>query len=294
MKAGKVSRTAEIAAAVRAHHHLCVSPKIFEDPFALVLTDRISRGVIKNRLLRWLVFKVLLRPLHPVGAQIVARSRYTENRLKEALAAGIDQYVIIGAGFDSFALRHSDLQKKLRIFELDHPDTQSVKRRRISEIASGLPENVEFVSIDFEKETVADGLRRSTFRPDRPAFFSWLGTTVYLSHSATQKTLSAIAGIAATGSEIVFDYGVRGKAISNRDKRVVRKLMRFTARRGEPLIGLFKSEELAGILGRSGFDLVETISPDEQAKRYFLNRQDGLRPLAASCFARARVLPAEA
>jgi methyltransferase (TIGR00027 family) len=237
--------------------------------------------------LRWLVFELLLRALRPVGAQVVTRSRYAEDVLEQAIAAGVRQYVIVGAGFDSFALRRRDLESTLRVFELDHPDTQLAKRERFSRM--GLPGNLEFVAADFECETVADALSRSSFEQERPAFFSWLGTTPYLSNSATQKTLASIGRFAATGSAVVFDYLIPDNLLLEPDKLTVEKLKQFTARQGEPLVGAFYPEELEAMLASAGFELVENLTAVQQEQRYFANRQDGLRPMPASFFAHARV-----
>lgn len=237
--------------------------------------------------LRWLVFDWLLRALRPVGAQIVARSRYAEDVLERAVAAGVRQYVIVGAGFDSFALRRRDLESTLRVFELDHPDTQQAKRERLSRV--GLTGNLEFVAADLERETVADALSRSSFERERPAFFSWLGTTPYLSNSATRKTLASIGRFAATGSGVVFDYLVPDHLLLEPDKLTVEKLKQFTARQGEPLVGAFHPEELEAMLASAGFELVENLTAAQQEQRYFAHRRDGLRPMPASFFAHARV-----
>jgi O-methyltransferase involved in polyketide biosynthesis len=136
---------------------------------------------------------------------------------------------------------------------------------------------------------VADALAGSGFRADKPAFFAWLGTTMYLSRSATLGTLEAIARLAAPRSEVVFDYLVPDEVLSSSDRQVVARLKRFTARRGEPLIGEFHPAELDEVLGAIGLELIENLSGTEQEKRYFADRADGFKPLAASFFARARV-----
>ena len=289
MNKGKASRTAEVAAAVRARHCLYESPVIFQDPFALEFTSPTWRTIIVTKPLRWLVFERLLRTLRPVGAQVVARSRYAEDVLEQAIAAGVRQYVIVGAGFDSFALRRRDLESSVRVFELDHPDTQQAKRERLRGHRVGLPANLEFVAADLERETVADALVRSGFERERPAFFSWLGTTPYLSNSATRQTLASIGRFAATGSGVVFDYLIPDKLLLEPEKLTVEKLKRFTARRGEPLVGAFHPEELEAMLASGGLELVETLTPAQQEQRYFANRRDGLRPMPASFFAHARV-----
>jgi len=287
MKKGRPSRTAEVAAAMRARHCLYESPVIFQDPFALDFTGPTWRTIIVTRPLRWLVFERLLRALRPVGAQVVARSRYAEDVLERSIAAGVRQYVVVGAGFDSFALRRRDLESKLRIFELDHPDTQQAKRERLGRV--GLPGNLEFVAVDFERETVADALTRSTFEREQPAFFSWLGTTPYLSHSATRQTLAAIARFAATGSGLVFDYLIPDTLLLEPDRLTVEKLKRLTQRQGEPLVGALDPRELKEMLASVGFEFVENLTAVQQEQRYFANRRDGLRPGPASCFAHVRV-----
>lgn len=289
MKAGRTSRTAEAAAASRAWHSLYASPAVFEDPFALRFTSPAWQRIILTKPLGWFVFRVLLRSLGPIGAQIVGRSRYAEDLLDRAIASGIGQYVIIGSGFDSFALRRRDLESTIRVFELDHPDTQQAKRHRLLTLGIDLPDNLEFVAIDFERKTVADGLGQSSYHPAHRAFFSWLGTTAYLTNSATVNTLASITRIAEPGSEIVFDYLVPEEILSREDAQFVRKLKRFTARRGERLIGEFHPEGLEKVLRSVGLEPVENLSAAEQEKRYFTNRKDGMRPTPGSFFAHARV-----
>ncbi len=288
MKKGRASRTAEMAAATRAEHYLYESPAIFEDPFALAFTSPVLRRIVITKPLRWFVNDVLMRWGHPLEAEIVARSRYAEDLLEQAIAAGVRQYVIVGAGFDSFALRRRDLEPTVRVFELDHPDTQRVKRQRLLTLGVDLPNNVEFVGIDFEHESVADGLIRSNYQPGRPAFFSWLGTTFYLSNAATISTLGSIAGLAATGSEVVFDYLVSEHVLSREDARIVRKLKRLTARLGEPLVGEFHSTELEGTFRSIGLELIENLPGAELEERYFANRHEGVR-LTPFSFAHGRV-----
>ncbi len=289
MKKGRGSRTAEVAAATRAVHHLYDEPVVFADPYALQFAGPVWRTVVSVGLLRWLILRVLLGAMRPVAGQVAARSRYAEDMLAKAVANGVDQYVIVGAGFDSFALRRADLASRLRVFELDHPDTQRDKRERVNRLGVGVPENLEFVGVDFEKESVADGLRRSGFQSDRPAFFSWLGTTPYLSNAATLNTLASIAGFARPGSQIVFDYLVPDDALSGDDRRVVDKLKRFTARRGEPLIGEFHPTELAQELRAIGFEMIEDATGAQLEERYFANRSDDLRPMGGARFAYATV-----
>ncbi len=136
MEKGKPSRTAEFVAAVRAAHLLYDRPLLFEDPFALQLTSVTWRAICENRLLHWLVMKKILGALRPLHGQILARSRYAEDQLDKAISAGVRQYVLIGAGLDSFALRRQDVISSLKVYELDHPATQmrspNISRQRSS------------------------------------------------------------------------------------------------------------------------------------------------------------------
>ena len=128
------------------------------------------------------------------------RSRYTEDELSKALARGIKQYVILGAGLDSFAYRRRDLADVLRVFEVDHPATQQWKRVRLQELGIELPPNLTFIPINFEQQTVTAALQAGGYWPEEPAFFSWLGVIGYLTEEATFKTLREVVA-AAPGSE---------------------------------------------------------------------------------------------
>jgi len=294
MQKGQASRTAEGSAAVRAIHRLQDVPVIFDDPYALAFTSPAWRRIASSGLLRKLVTQVVLRSLRPIAAETVVRSKYTEDLLEQAIGRGMSQYVIVGAGFDSFALRRNGVPSGFRVFELDHPETQRAKTDRILSMGTALPDFVEFVGVDLERESVGEALARSTYEAASPAFFSWLGTVPYLTSAAALATLRSIAEYAAPDSEVVFDYLVPDEVLSTADRRVVEKLKAFTSRRGEPLIGTFHPRELESTLSGLGLELVENLCGEEQERRYFSDRDDGLRPLLASCFAHARVLPGAA
>ena len=290
MKKGQASQTAEIAAGTRAVHTLNEVPTIFDDPFAVHLTSSTWRKIAHSKVLVWLISYVLMRPQVPVAAQIIARSRFAEDLLEDAVTGGMGQYVLIGAGFDSFSLRQRDLHSALHVFELDHPDTQRVKRERMHALGANLPANLEFVEVNFEQQTVAEALAQTGYQCAKPAFFSWLGTTCYLSNEATLATLRSIAAYAAPGSEIVFDYMVPGEILSGSERRTLEKIQKFTARRGEPFIGQFHPDELKSTLDSIGMELIENLSGADQGERYFKNyRDDIFRPMHASYFAHARV-----
>lgn len=283
------SRTAETAAATRARHLLRDEPIVFDDPFAIQLTSRPWRIICKSRFLDWLVFRHVLAVMLPIQAQILVRSRYAEDQLEKSISAGTNQYVIVGAGLDSFALRRRDLATTLKIYELDHPASQESKRDRLSELAIDLPANLELIPVNFEQESVSAGLARSSYTRERPAFYSWLGTTYYLTRDAIFRTLASIASFAAARSEIVFDYIIPRESIAAADMPVRDKLDRFTARRGEPLLTSFDPLTFPQEICELGFELLENLSGQEQQARYFQGRKDGMKPSPSSYFAHFRL-----
>jgi methyltransferase (TIGR00027 family) len=295
MKEAKASRTSDNCAAMRAIHSIRHGePRIFEDSYAIRLTSRFWRAPIENRFLYWLFNRDFLYGwIHPVIGDVVARARYAEEQLESAIRAGVSQYVLLGAGLDSFALRRPDLADSLAIFEIDHPATQELKKKRLSQLGIPLPRSLFFVPVDFERESLAEALSKSSFSAHVPAFFSWLGTTVYLKKSAVLQTLGDVASCAAKGSEIVFSYcdpePFEGKSCSETFNR----LLRATERRGEPMITGFHDKELFGELGRLGFGVLERLSPGEIQTRYFSGRTDGLTMLDHIHFVCARVVRAE-
>jgi methyltransferase (TIGR00027 family) len=288
MKPGRGSRTAEGAAAFRASHTLYDDKPVFRDPFAIALTSPRWRRVLKSRVLHWLVVQRYLRDLRPVVAQVVGRARYAEDCLNEAIVHGVGQYVIVGAGLDSFALRRPELAARLRVFEVDHPNTQALKQRRVAEARARVPLNLEFVAVDFEKESIAQALWRSTYKADQPAFFSWLGTTHYLTTDATLGTLQAIASIAAPGSKLVFDYSLPRELLPEAALRVGKRLSKIVSHQTEPFLGRFKPEHLHAQVEAMEWQIVEDLSGEEQQRRYFAGRTDGLVPTGGTHFLHLR------
>jgi methyltransferase (TIGR00027 family) len=307
MKKGRASRTAEGAAAARALHRFGVPNPLFDDPYALRFTSPAWRMLMSVPGLGNWVNGSLMRSLRPVQAQVLVRSRYAEDQLAAALAqvgaaqngrghdgrgaqqdaypagrSAIGQYVIVGAGFDSFALRRTEWAKTLRIYELDHPDTQLAKRQRLHKVSRELPQNLEFVPVDFERETVAAALQRSSFDSASPAFFSWLGTTPYLSNAATLATLQAIAEIAAPGSQLVFDYMIPQALLHGEQLEMMQTLRGYTERRNEPLCGDIDPQRLRAAVQAMGFEWLEELDGHQQYERYFAARQDDLVPMHAT------------
>lgn len=276
------------AAIARATHSRYDSPLVFNDTYAFQMLYGHWRWIVANRFLDWLVLRKLLGVLRPVHGEVVARSRLSEDALQAAIARGMRQYVIIGAGLDTFALREPGLADRLAIFELDHPASQRLKRRLLARLGT-LPRNVEFVGTDFERESVADALRKSCFDPQQPCFLSWLGTTFYLSEAAIFATLRSIAQSAAPGSELVFDFCVSEASLAERDRKELVALKALAARRGEPFVSSFDATQLSGRCNALGLEPVEIASPEQLEKRYFADRSDGFRPSRFAWLAHVRV-----
>jgi methyltransferase (TIGR00027 family) len=197
-------------------------------------------------------------------AHVVLRSRFAEDRLAAAVSRGVRQYVILGAGFDTFALRQPPWARELRILEVDHAGTQDVKRSRLAAAGLAMPGNARLGSIDFEHESLSDGLRRHGVALDEPAFFSWLGVTMYLEEDAIDAVLRTVAAFPA-GSEIVLTFALPpGDAPSPFDERA--------ANLGEPWVSYFTPETLAAKLLGVGFARVDFLSPAEAEARYFRPR----------------------
>ncbi|KAB0630349.1 class I SAM-dependent methyltransferase [Acinetobacter gandensis] len=282
MKFGHASRTAQAAAAIRANHYLYTNQPVFSDPYAFHLTSPIWRRLLSNRtFIKALNSKIPNQTFGLLTAQVVARSRYAEDQLEMALQQGIKQYVLIGAGLDSFVLRLAQKYSDIKVFEVDHPDTQALKIQSLQKLGH-VPDHVEFVSIDFEKENLAHALKRSSYNIAQPAFFSWLGTTHYLNPETTFSTLQTIAEFAVAGSELVLDYSIPYQDLTGLERVGSFAVSKFTYFLSEPIIGTFHSDELHRAVSRLGYVVLEDLSAHDITQRYFANRKDGIRHTQAT------------
>ena len=243
------------------------------------------RLVVRNRLLNWLVVQRLLGAFKPIHTENVLRLRYAEERLDDAIDDGVDQYVILGAGFDTFALRRVDVTDRLHIFELDHPATQSAKRARLRRLGLVPPPNLAFVPVDFEVDALHAALAEAGFDATRPAFFSWLGVTYYLTMGAIRETLDRIAAGAAPGSLLLLDYKLPTSDLPLPARAVADQLDRFVTRLGEPMVSTFTALALQEELRRVGGQQLDSVPPHEQACRYLADRADVDPPASNFAFA---------
>jgi methyltransferase (TIGR00027 family) len=207
-------------------------------------------------------------------AFVVARSRFAEDALVQAVARGVEQYVVLGAGLDTFAFRNP--YTTLKVFEVDHPATQGWKRRQLAAAGIDVPRSMTFVPVDFEAQLLSERLRAAGVRTDAPAFFSWLGVSMYLTREVVIDTLRYVVSF-ARGSGIVFDYSRSLATLSVAHRLIVRAVMLKLAVIGEPWRALFTTQELYGLLGMLGYTHVEDISPAAINARYFSARSDMLR-----------------
>jgi methyltransferase (TIGR00027 family) len=202
----------------------------------------------------------------PAYANVILRSRYTEDALQAAAGAGVRQYVLVGAGFDSFILRRPAFAADLEIFEVDHPATQGLKIQRIRELGMALPDSVHFVAADLSKESVAAALSRSAFRSDLAAFFSWLGVSMYLTRAANIATLRSIARCALPGSQLVLTY-IDDRLLGSQSENFL-ALQERLASLGEPFLSGFDPKTFGATLQECGLALGEDLSGEEMARRY--------------------------
>ena len=260
MEPGQPSRTALAAARYRAAHQLLEGGRVFTDPLATPIL-----GVPAAELLRG---DVQARATRGMRLFIAARSRFAEESLAAAVKRGVRQYVVLGAGLDTFAHRNPYAEIGLRVFEVDHPATQAWKRQRLSDAGLESPASLTFASVDFERQTLAQGLAAAGFDAVAPAFFAWLGVTVYLTGEAVMNTLRFIA--ATPGSEVVFDYGEPLSAFPEGEGRA-RQVARAerAAALGEPWITRFTPSELANALRDLGFDTLEDLGPAQISRRFY-------------------------
>lgn len=271
MREGRRSLTAVRVAMRRAAHQVLDSPRILDDPIALpILSPEARASVEAERSRRDNVFSRSLR------AFMVARSRFAEDELARAINRGATQYVILGAGLDTFAYRNRYPESALRVFEVDHPATQQWKIKRLASAGIAIPASLTFSPVDFERQSLADGLGAVNFRRDAITFFSWLGVTPYLTDEGMDSTLAFVASM-PKGSGLVFDYAVPRSSLNWVGRLVFDRIASRVASVGEPFRLFFEPAALETRLRSFGFQSIEDLGTDEINARYFSNRKDKLR-----------------
>ena len=256
---GGASATAITVAALRAAHYVVDEPKILADTLAQALSGEFAAGQIGQVRAD--------RTALPGRHQVAVRSRWAEDTLAEAQAEGVDQYVLLGAGLDSFAYRRRNPNDGLRVFEVDQPISQSWKRRRLTDIGVDVSRSVVFVPVDFETHDLDRELSKAGFDAGRRSVVAWLGVTFYLTSEAISATLDCVARW-APGTRLLFDYCLPEALWDNFENwngDIHRNIAAFVAASGEPYISLFTPEEIEALLRAHGYHAIKHL--DHEAAR---------------------------
>jgi methyltransferase (TIGR00027 family) len=298
MKEDQASFTAMLVAYMRAYHAMHDTPKIFDDFLAYHLIPEDKRALIEQYLSGWneqlndtehaklrsdhTTSSSLMQIINNIineqkwAAQLFSRSRYAEDTLEKAIKQGVKQYVILGAGMDTFAFRQPEMMKKLEVFEVDHPATQEFKLHRLAELEWEHPAKLHFIPIDFTKESLVTALTSSSsYDPKVKTFFNWLGVTYFLTRDEVFIILHSITEIAPADSTIVFDYLDTDAFISEKSSPQMQKSLEYLRKIGEPMITGFNPSTLAEDIASLGFRLQENLSPKDIERRYLQGRTDG-------------------
>jgi methyltransferase (TIGR00027 family) len=267
MQEGTFSRTEQRVAIRRAAHQLLDHPRVLDDPLALRIIGAEAAHDLRSNPKEHPAFARAFR------AFMAARSRYAEDELAHAVADGVAQFVVLGAGLDTFAYRNP--HANLRVFEVDHPATQAWKREQLHAAKISIPESLTFVPIDFEKQTLRERLAEAGLNFDAPAFFSCLGVTPYLTREACMATLSLIANM-PHGSGVVFDFALDPALLNAGQREALDALSKRVASVGEPFQLFFDPVKLQDDLRSVGFHRTEFLQGAQINERYFRNRTDGL------------------
>jgi methyltransferase (TIGR00027 family) len=290
VKQGEASVTSLVSAFGRAYHSEFDSPKIFDDYVAKDLISQKERNNIEMNMVQGIHFfnkdiavqfqdnpKEILKWITQVqlSPTPLARAAYCERVLLHEITLGAKQYVILGAGLDTFSFRNRKLENKIEIFEVDHPSTQQFKKIRVKEAELEIPNNLHFVSMDFTKDFSYEQLRNEGFE-NKKTFFSLLGVTYYLTKEELSSLIECVFEMVPAGSSIVFDYPDENlfteKGLSNR----VGNMVKMAAVGGEPMKSCFSYTEMEALLEKSGLLIYEHLSPEDIHKLYFEGRNDYL------------------
>jgi methyltransferase (TIGR00027 family) len=304
MERNKTSTTALLVAWMRAQHYATDGPKIFEDAVAHQLLTASEYEQLEAAYIniikefypdiaasssdKQVLVKNAMQELASVS-QVLSRACYTEEKIVEAFHQGTRQYVLIGAGLDSFVFRYSDFQRELNVFEVDHPATQSFKRQRLQEVGLTPPPNLNYVAADLTEISLAEALMTSPYRQESPAFFSWLGTVMYIPRDKVYQSLHTLRNITVAGSELVFDYFDTDALDPNKAASRVQNMIEAVRRLGEPILSSFDPHEIEIELSQIGFQVREHLSPLEIGRKYFQERTEGQRACEHAHFVHAIV-----
>ncbi|HEY2641184.1 MAG TPA: class I SAM-dependent methyltransferase [Streptosporangiaceae bacterium] len=281
MTQSQPSNTAMTAAAARAAH-------LIVDDSPYIFSDTMAEALLGGRAAELLGYH-RGHAEHPIlsaaRAQVVCRSRYAEDRLADAVARGVRQYVVLGAGLDTFGYR-SALAGRVGVFEVDHPGTQGWKRAALAAADIAVPAGVTFVPADLGADSLTGALQLAGFDFGEPAVVSWLGVIMYLDGTAVRSTLASLAGFAA-GTELIADYMLPQSRRDEPGDFYVANVGPAAAERGEPWLTFLSPDEMTGLLAESGFGASEQVSQQHAVPAGLWDRTDSLQPISLSMIARA-------
>jgi methyltransferase (TIGR00027 family) len=292
------SRTALATSLMRALHSRSDPQPLLDDPWGDRLVPESARTAFRDRALAQVSSAAAALPNRALDAalranaayaDVILRSRYTEDALRAAVARGVEQYVIVGAGFDSFVCRCPAWAEGIAIYEVDHPATHRLKRERLQACGVADSASVHFVEADLSVEDLGAALSRSSFDATQPAFFSWLGVTVYLTREANLAALRAIASCTSAGGEVVFTY--IDEAVLREDQAGAegfRKLRSEVSAVGEAFLSGFDPAGLKVLLLDTGLQLIEDLDGHQGLARYDPAGVNGLQSAGAAHIAHAR------
>lgn len=295
--------TAIMAAFMRGFHAANDNPKIFNDTLAYELLPEEMRAELKKHLSESAAqmapelakdcidteasFRIAVRTM---AGPMLARARFVEDRLEDAIGKGISQYVILGAGLDTFAFRRLDLADSLQVFELDLPAVQEIKQLRLAQLNLPKPNNLHFIPVDFNQQNLTSVLTGAEYDPGQLSFFSWMGVTHYLPLEAIWATLKDITSISATGSEIVFDYYNKLAFDPEKKPKRLKYIMESTKSIGETIITGFEPSKLGTELAHLGLRLLDNLGPEELQQKYFKECTQGYSAGDCIHLARAEII----
>ena len=294
MKDNQASFTAMMVAYMRAYHAMHDTPKIFDDFLAYDLIPEEKRLTIEQHLVEFYsnlneelndskhatsLYDQITASTHFMQAinNIISRARYTEETLEKTVRQGVKQYIILGAGMDTFAFRRPEMLEELEVFEIDHPATQEFKLNRLTELGWKHPAKLHFIPIDFTKESLVTALTRSSsYDPNVKSFFSWFGVTPYLTQEEVFATLRSISEVTSASSTVAFDYFDTDAFVPEKLSPQRQKTLDFLQKIGEQMKhDGFNPASLAEDLTALGFRLHENLSPADIEERYLQERPDG-------------------
>lgn len=289
MQPNQPSASALISAFGRAYHSAHGDPKIFDDYLADKFFTTAQRTFFTENLSRAYAFfepqaaaeitdpaQALAGFMRAQSLSItLSRARYVETILDAAIQNGVKQFLILGAGLDTFAFRRADLLERLDVYEVDHPNTQNYKRQRITELGWEVPARLHLIPLDLNQDDLSTALLGAGWNVGERALISWLGVTYYLAREVIHSTVRALAQVVPANSILIFDYLDADAFIPERTAPRVARMQLATQMAGEPMVTGFDPQKLVVEFAPLGFELAENLGPADIQQRYFQNRSDG-------------------